>query len=211
MSKVIHLIYKVSMFNTMFNRNNALPFVLALASTLAVLGLGAGILNLLSSTTASNNDNNLAREAKVSGNSSNSSIEAVAAISFSEPGIVPMGISVRINGSNQMVEVNKLLKKSFQQEFPGTTVNVDADGSETGMRLLRSGQIDLAAISRPLSDEERAEGLTAITLEGKSLEEVSASEPLLYVYREPANIKVEAFLGHLFSIKGQEVIIDHKN
>ena len=211
MSKVIHLIYKVSMFNTMFNRNNALPFVLALASTLAVLGLGAGILNLLSSTTASNNDNNLAREAKVSGNSSNSSIEAVPAISFSEPGIVPMGISVRINGSNQMVEVNKLLKKSFQQEFPGTTVNVDADGSETGMRLLRSGQIDLAAISRPLSDEERAEGLTAITLEGKSLEEVSASEPLLYVYREPANIKVEAFLGHLFSIKGQEVIIDHKN
>ena len=196
----------------MFNKNNTLPFVLALASTLAVLGLGAGILNIVNSTVTTNENSDEDREINLPIASDNRSIKAAPAASFSAPGIVPMGISVRINGSNQMIEVNKLLKKSFQQEFPGTTVNINADGSETGMRLLRSGQIDLAAISRPLSEEESADGLTAITIDGKySGDADSASKSLLYVYREPANIKVEAFLGHLFSTKGQEAVIDYRN
>ena len=200
------------MFNTMFKKNNTLPFVLALASTLAVLGLGSGILKIVNSTITTSENTDVNREINLSVASSDSSLKAAPGAFFSAPGIVPMGISVRINGSDRMIEVNKLLKKSFQKEFPGTTVSVDGDGSETAIRLLRSGQIDLAAISRPLSEEELAGGLTAITIDGKYLKDAdSASKPLLYVYQEPANIKVEAFLGHLFSTKGQETVIDYRN
>ena len=109
-----------------------------------------------------------------------------------------------------MKSINKLLKKSFQQEFPGTTVIANADGSDTGMRLLLLGQIDLAAISRPLNDSEIARGLTAVTIDGKPLKTSKSSngDAFFYVYREPANSKVEAFLGHLFSDSGQEVIVN---
>ena len=194
----------------MFSKNNTLPFVLALLSTLAVLGLGLGALKMIApSTTASETANSNPKDVAVTSSSKNLS-KATPAVSFSAPGIVPMGISVKINGSDKMEKTNKLLKASFQQEFPGTAVNIDTDGSEAGMRLLLSGQVDLAAVSRPLSEDELAKGLTAVTIEGKHLEEAGdlGSQPLLYAYREPANIKVEAFLGHLFSAQGQNAIID---
>ena len=183
----------------MFNKDNTLPFVLAFVSTLTVLGLGYLIV------------------AKTKGNlpvASNSSFEkAIPIASFSAPGIVPIGISVKINGVRGMQPVNKLLKKSFQAEFPGTTVSVREDGSETGIRLLLSGQIDIAAIDRALSEGEQNRGLTAVTIDGKHFKELSLAkskdgEIFLYAYREPANFRVEAFLGHLFSTQGQEAIAD---
>ena len=194
----------------MSNRNNTLPLVLALASTLVVLGLGYGMLKIVNSYVIASNSNDAEQEIDISA-SKDSSDETIPAVPFSEPGIVPMGISVRINGSKRMEEVNNLLRRSFQREFPGTSVNIDADGNETAMRLLLSGQIDLAAISRPLNKEERAQGLTAVAIEEENdLDKAdrSGSESLLYVYREPANIKVEAFLGYLFSVRGREAIID---
>ena len=152
-----------------FKKNETLAFILALVSTIVVLGLGYGALTKIkSSTTATGQDNS--NEGNLSIASDNNSNTATSAVSFSAPGIVPMGISVRINGSSQMEQVNKLLKRSFQKEFPGTTVNVGADGSETGVRLLLSGQVDLAAIARPLNQEEKAKGLTAISVKGNFLE-----------------------------------------
>lgn len=187
----------------MSNKNNILPFILALASTLVVLGLGYGMYRIVSLYILADKDSDAEPKIDTSVIDRDRSNETIPAISFSEPGIVPMGTSVRINGSKQMEEVNNLLKKSFQREFPGTNVNIDADGNETGMRLLLSGQIDLAAISRPLNKEEQAQGLTAV-----AIGENNDSESLFYAYREPANIKVEAFLGYLFSVRGQEAIID---
>lgn len=194
----------------MSNKNNTLPFVLALASTLVVLSLGYGMFKIVNSYVITTKSKDAARETDTSV-ASDSSDNTVPNVSFSEPGIVPMGIFVRINGSEQMEKINNVLKKSFQQEFPGTSVNIDTDGNETGMRLLLSGQIDLAAISRPLSEEERAQGLTAVAVgKNNNLEKAdrSSSESLFYAYREPANLKVEAFLGYLFSANGQEAIID---
>ncbi len=193
----------------MFKKNNVLAFILALISTSAVLGLGYVILTKINFSRTATKSDDLGKSNLPVSNGDNSN-DTNSAISFSAPGIVPMGISVKINGSDEMGNVNKLLKRSFQKEFPGTTVDVDTDGNEAGIRLLLSGQVDLAAIARPLNEDELSQGLTAVTVEGKHWSEVDPSdtETLFYAYREPANFKVEAFLGHLFSDQGQEVIVD---
>lgn len=185
----------------MFKKNDILPFILALVSTLAVLGLGYGALaRINAANTSKNND-------LVENNQANSFNDdpnlATSAASFSAPGIVPMGTSVNINGATQMSQINQVLKKSFQKEFPGTSVTVNADGIEAGMKLLLLGQLDLAALDRPLTDEEKARGLTAVTIEA-DLD--SDSKTFFYAYRQPPNFKVEAFLGHTFSIQGQKAI-----
>ena len=192
----------------MFKKSNVLPAILASASTLGVLVVGYGILTQVSSI--SKNKDNRKAENNLAVSSDDNSNLVTSAVSFSAPGIVPMGVSIKINGTANMQSVNKLLKKSFQKEFPGTTVTVNADGNATGMRLLRSGQVDLAAISRPLKDSEIAQGLTAVTIDGKPIKEseLSNTDNFFYAYREPANSKVEAFLGHLFSDSGQEVILN---
>jgi phosphate transport system substrate-binding protein len=190
----------------MFKRDDTVPLLLALVSTVAVLVLGYEAWTNINSTITADN---------ASGESSlsvepNSSNTATPPTSFTAPGILPMGIAVRINGSSQMEKVNQVLKQSFQREFPGTTVNVGVDGNETGMRLLLSGQIDLAAINRPLSEDEKAKGLTAVTLDGKHLQASNSSSPQIffYAYHQPANSKVEAFLGHLSSAQGQQAIVN---
>lgn len=190
----------------MFKKSNLLPAILASASTLGVLVIGYGILAKM--TSIGNNTNNQPADPNLVASSEDTSTVATPAVSFSEPGIVPMGVSIRINGVPQMESINQLLKRSFQKEFPGTTVNIEADGKETGIRLLLSGQIDLVAISRPLNDKEIAQGLAAVAIDGKPIprNEHSDKDIFSYAYREPANSRVEAFLGHLFSNRGQKVI-----
>lgn len=193
----------------MLKRNDTLPFILALISTLVVLGLGFGVWSKINSSTTAHKGNNQANNnQKVSAN--NGLNEANSALAFSDPAILPMGLSVKINGSEQMKTVNQTLKQSFQKAFPGTNVDYGSDGGETGMRLLVSGQVDLAAISRPLNDDEKAKGLTAVNVLVKSeaQSESSNSEEMFYAYREPANMKVEAFLGHLFSAQAQKAIVN---
>ncbi|MBE9046669.1 substrate-binding domain-containing protein [Pleurocapsales cyanobacterium LEGE 10410] len=104
-----------------------------------------------------------------------------------------------------MNRINQKLKRSFHQQFPGTGVIVNADGTQTAMTLLRSGDIDLAAIDRPLNAEEKADNLAAIAINSSNSER-QGSTALYYVYREPANIDVEVFLGYMLSPEGQAII-----
>jgi phosphate transport system substrate-binding protein len=81
---------------------------------------------------------------------------------FSPPTSVPSGTTVRIDGSTSMVQINQALKNSFEQQFPGTTVNTSAGGTEKGIQDLLAGNIDIAAISRPLTSQEQTQGLVAV-------------------------------------------------
>ena len=81
---------------------------------------------------------------------------------FSPPTSVPSGTNVRIDGSTSMVQINQALKNSFEQQFPRTTVNTQAGGSDKGIQDLIAGNLDIAAISRPLSSQEQAQELAAI-------------------------------------------------
>lgn len=77
---------------------------------------------------------------------------------------VPRGTSVRIEGSTSMVQINQALKRGFEQQFPGTTVNATARGTDEGIQTLLAGNADIAAISRPLTSQEQAQGLTSVPI-----------------------------------------------
>jgi len=81
---------------------------------------------------------------------------------FSPPTNVPSGTTVRIDGSTSMVQINQALKRSFEQQFSGTTVNTKAGGTEQGIKDLVTGNVDIAAISRPLTSQEQSQELAAI-------------------------------------------------
>lgn len=83
---------------------------------------------------------------------------------LAEPTKVPTGTRVKINGSTSMVGINEILKSRFQQRFHGTAIATNATGTEKGIAELLTGKIDLAAISRPLTADEQAQGLVAIPI-----------------------------------------------
>jgi phosphate transport system substrate-binding protein len=61
-----------------------------------------------------------------------------------------------------MVQINQALKSSFEQQFLGTSVNTNAGGSDKGIQDLIQGNVDVAAISRPLTFQETSQGLVAV-------------------------------------------------
>lgn len=81
---------------------------------------------------------------------------------FTPPTTVPSGTTVRIAGSTSMVQINQALKTSFEEQFPGTTVQTEAGGTDKGIQGLLAGSIDIAAISRPLTESETSQGLVAV-------------------------------------------------
>ena len=86
------------------------------------------------------------------------------ATAFAPPNSVPAGTVVRINGSTSMVNLNQVLKAGLEAQFPGTKIVTDAKGTELGIGGLTAGTVDVAAISRPLTAQETAQGLAAIPI-----------------------------------------------
>ncbi len=84
------------------------------------------------------------------------------ASNFPFPTSVASGTTVRVDGATSMVLINEALKKSFQQQFPGTQVLTEAKGSDKGIIALLTGTIDVAALSRPLTADEQKQGLVAV-------------------------------------------------
>ncbi|TAG88823.1 MAG: phosphate ABC transporter substrate-binding protein [Oscillatoriales cyanobacterium] len=84
------------------------------------------------------------------------------ATSFAPPASVAAGTAVKIDGSTSMVTINLNLKKGFQGKFSGTTVDAKANGSANGIKDLVAGTADIAAISRPLTAQEKGQGLVEV-------------------------------------------------
>ncbi|PSF37483.1 phosphate ABC transporter substrate-binding protein [Aphanothece hegewaldii CCALA 016] len=78
---------------------------------------------------------------------------------FPLPASVPSGSKVTVDGSSSMKKINDALKTQFETKFTGTEVVVSENGTDASLKSLREGKIDLAAIGRPLTPAEKAEGL----------------------------------------------------
>ena len=76
--------------------------------------------------------------------------------------IVKQEQALKIDGSQLMQPINQALKESFEQEYPGTDVTIKTNGTEPALDALIDNDIDLAAIGRSLSAEEKAKGLIEI-------------------------------------------------
>lgn len=83
---------------------------------------------------------------------------------FALPGSLPADTTIKLDGSNSMTVINEALKQRFEEKFPGTTVTLNSTGSTEALKALANGDIDLAAIGRPLTDAETSQGLTAIPI-----------------------------------------------
>jgi ABC-type phosphate transport system substrate-binding protein len=83
---------------------------------------------------------------------------------FPQPKSVPSGSIVRIDGSESMTVINRNLQQSYEQKYAGTKVELSESGSQSALSALLEGKIDLAAIGRALSSEEKQQGFTQVPI-----------------------------------------------
>ncbi|MEO1621369.1 MAG: substrate-binding domain-containing protein, partial [Cyanobacteria bacterium J06632_3] len=69
-----------------------------------------------------------------------------------------------IDGSSSMRSMNTALTEQFQERYPEANVDSEFNGSDIAVQRLIDGEIDLAAIGRPLTEEEEAAGLSAVPI-----------------------------------------------
>ncbi|MEB3175405.1 MAG: DUF4912 domain-containing protein, partial [Cyanobacteriota bacterium] len=72
---------------------------------------------------------------------------------------LPSGAQIKIDGSEGLQVITETLKGGFEKQYPGATVNSAQTTTDEALAALEGGQIDLAAIGRPLTEEEKARGL----------------------------------------------------
>ncbi len=83
---------------------------------------------------------------------------------FPLPTTLPNDLLVKIDGSSSMTVINESLKNRFENQYQGTTVELAADGTNAALEALLDGQIDLAAVGRPLTDAEKSQGLIEVPI-----------------------------------------------
>jgi len=74
---------------------------------------------------------------------------------------VEKGTKVRVHSSNSMLSMNSALKNKFATQFPGSSVDVSQVSATKALQNVLAGRADLAAIGRPLTEQEKAQGLVA--------------------------------------------------
>ncbi|MEA5617684.1 substrate-binding domain-containing protein [Cronbergia sp. UHCC 0137] len=83
---------------------------------------------------------------------------------FPLPETVEKGTVVQIDGSINLLAINQSLKTEFEQQFPGTKVEVGYNDTDVALKYLLDGKIDVATIARGLTPEEKEQGLEQILL-----------------------------------------------
>jgi len=96
--------------------------------------------------------------------------------SFALPQNFPSGTTVQIDGSTSMAAINESLKQRFEKQFSGTKVELTTNGSDAALQSLLDGKIDLAAIGRPLTEAEKAQGLTPVPVRREKIAIVVGEE-----------------------------------
>jgi phosphate transport system substrate-binding protein len=149
----------------MSQKNESVVLVLALLITAALLGGGYWWFSRntgsdLSKTTQDSNNNS---QTSSPTNQTQSPPQQAVQTPFAPPKNVPPG-NLRIEGSTSMVQINQALKNSFEKQFPGTTVTATARGTDAGIQALLQGNVELAAVSRPLTSQEKAQNLVAVDI-----------------------------------------------
>ena len=83
---------------------------------------------------------------------------------FTPPGTVAEGTEIAIDGTPSMVIMNRSLAAGFEETYPGSDVILSANGDDAALQALQAGAVDLAAIGRPLTEEELAQNLKEVPI-----------------------------------------------
>ncbi|MDX2231870.1 MAG: DUF4912 domain-containing protein [Leptolyngbyaceae cyanobacterium bins.349] len=95
---------------------------------------------------------------------------------FKLPASLPQGTTMKVDGSDSMTVINEALKQRFEEKFPGTTVTLTSNGTANALKALTEGTIDLAAVGRPLTDAEKAQGLKEIPISREKIAIIVGAE-----------------------------------
>lgn len=144
----------------MSQKNETLVLSLAFLITVGILGGGYWWFTNKNNPIFQNNTTNTNNNTEITPNPTNNNQSS----SFPIPTNVPRGTTIKIDGSTSMVQINQGLKNAFELQFPGTSVLTQAGGTTTGINNLISQNVDIAAISRPLTSQETQQGLVAISV-----------------------------------------------
>jgi phosphate transport system substrate-binding protein len=87
---------------------------------------------------------------------------------FPLPSTVPSGSSLKVDGSSSMEVTNEALRKRYEEQFPGATVNLSTSTTDEALKALQAGTLDLAAVGRALTDEEKAQ-VVSVPLEREKI------------------------------------------
>ncbi|MBF1989273.1 DUF4912 domain-containing protein [Fischerella thermalis] len=96
--------------------------------------------------------------------------------SFELPKAVQRGTTVRIDGSSSLYTINQTMKERFEQKFPGTRVEAAANGADVALIALKKRLIDIAAIGRGLTPEEKKQGLEQLRLRREKIAIIVSEE-----------------------------------
>ena len=85
--------------------------------------------------------------------------------SFRLPQSVADGTDIQIDGSTSLQTTVMDLRQRFEERFDGATVTLGGRSDEQALARLQQGAIEIAAIGRALTPEEKAIGLDAVPME----------------------------------------------
>ncbi|MBD2664899.1 hypothetical protein B6N60_01032 [Richelia sinica FACHB-800] len=91
------------------------------------------------------------------------------AANFPLPASVENGTIVKLEGSASWAAINQSLKENFEKEFSKAKVDVGVNNTADALKAVLDGKIDIAAIARPLTAEEKAQGLEQIRIKREKI------------------------------------------
>ncbi len=83
---------------------------------------------------------------------------------LSLPQSVAAGTKVWIDGDPSLKPTTESLSRSFEEQFPGTNINYESQGSDPAVIGVISGRLDVAAIGRDLTSLEERAGVETLSL-----------------------------------------------
>ena len=86
------------------------------------------------------------------------------ALAFPRLDTVNDGMTVNIASSPSMRVINQRLKVGFEAEYPETSVKISEINADAALKAVLEGSVDLAAIGRPVTPEEAAQGLVGVEI-----------------------------------------------
>lgn len=90
--------------------------------------------------------------------------EVLEAPIFDIPAQLPADATLTLDGSSSMALVNQGFQQQMLARFPNLTMQLNTSDPDVALENLRRGEVDVVALGRRLTEEERAQGLAEVPL-----------------------------------------------
>ena len=91
-----------------------------------------------------------------------SALVAQAGTDFTPPASLDSETTLLIDGSSSMQTMNEALTEQFLERYDNAEVESATSGTDIALQRLQAGEINLAAIGRPLTEEEENAGFVSV-------------------------------------------------